>query len=288
MKKLISFVASALMAHSAFAADTKPLTIDVYNAAPSSFGVTSTLVYGETEAMVIDAGFTKADALRIAAKVFDSNKELNSIFISQADPDYYFGAETLHAIFPNAEIITTPAVQKALEKKMPSKVEFWGPKMGANAPLKPIVPKIYTKPSLTIDGQTIEIRGTEGILAHRPYLWIPSSKVILGNIGVFGNMHLWMADAQSDESQEAWKQQLNEMIALKPAMVIPGHMSQGTPTTADTIQHSLDYINAFQKAKEDSNNSAELIKTLTAKFPNAQGALNLEIAAKVHKGEMEW
>ena len=288
MKKLITFAASALIAHSAFAADKKPLTLDVYNAVPSSFSVNSTVVYGETEAMVIDAGFTKADALRIAAKVLDSKKELKTIFISQADPDYYFGSETLHNIFPKADIITTPAVQKVIEEKMAGKLAFWGPQMGANAPLNPIVPAAYTKSTLILDGQTIEIRGTEGILAHRPYLWIPSNKAILGNVAIFGNMHLWMADAQSDESQAAWQAQLKEMLALKPITVVPGHMTQGTELTANNINFSLNYITAFQKAKKDSKDSAEFIKTMTAKYPNTQGALNLNIAAKVHKGEMKW
>lgn len=288
MKKLITLAASALIAHSALAADTKTLTLDVYNAAPSSFGVTSTVVYGETEAMVIDAGFTKADALRIAAKVLDSKKELTTIFISQADPDYYFGAETLHDIFPKADIITTPAVKKVIEEKMAGKLAFWGPQMGANAPVNPIVPAAYTQSSLMVDGQTIEIRGTKGVLAHRPYLWIPSNKAILGNVAVFGNMHLWMADAQSDASQAAWKAQLQEMLDLKPTTVVPGHMAQGTALTADNIRFSLDYINAFQTAKKDSKDSAEFIQTMTAEYPEAQGALNLNIAAKVHKGEMTW
>lgn len=288
MKKLITLAASALIAHSAFAADTKPLTLDIYNAAPGSFGVTSTLVYGETEAMVVDAGFTKADALRIAAKVLDSNKELKTIFISQADPDYYFGAETLHTIFPKADIITTPAVKAAIEQKLAGKLAFWGPQMGANAPVNPIVPTAYTQSTLTVDGQTIEIRGTEGVLASRPYLWIPANKAILGNVAVFGNMHLWMADAQSDETQAAWKAQLQEMLALKPTTVVPGHMTQGTELTADNITFSLNYITDFQKAKKNSKDSAELIKTMSAKYPDAQGALNLNIAAKVHKGEMKW
>ncbi len=288
MKKLMTLAASALIAHSAFAADTQPLTLDVYNANAGSFGVTSTLVYGKTEAMVIDAGFTKADALRIAAKVLDSKKELKTIFISQADPDYYFGAETLHDIFPKADIITTPAVKKVIEEKLAGKLAFWGPKMGANAPVAPIVPTAYTQPTLTVDGQTIEIRGTEGVLAHRPYLWIPANKTILGNVAVFGNIHLWMADAQSDESQAAWKVQLQEMLALQPSMVIPGHMTAGSNMDSSAIAYSLDYITAFQKAKKDSKDSAGLIKTMTAKYPEAQGALNLDIAAKVHKGEMTW
>ena len=38
-------------------------------------------------------------ALRIAANVLDSGKELKTIYVSQADPDYYFGVETIKEIF---------------------------------------------------------------------------------------------------------------------------------------------------------------------------------------------
>ena len=69
----------------------QPLSVKVYNADGNSFNVNSTLVVGDKEAMVIDAGFTRADALRIAANVLDSGKQLKTIYVSQADPDYYFG-----------------------------------------------------------------------------------------------------------------------------------------------------------------------------------------------------
>ena len=288
MKKLIALAASTLITFSALAADKAPLTLDVYNAEASSFSVTSTVVYGDTEAMVIDSGFTRADALRIAAKVLDSGKALKTIFISQADPDYYFGAETLQKIFPDAEIITTPAVKEVIEKKLAGKVAFWSPKMGDNAPVNPIVPAVYNQSTLTVDGHVIEIRGTEGVLAHRPYLWIPENQAILGNVAVFGNIHLWMADAQSDESQAAWVTQLKEMLALKPAVVIPGHMTADTTADSSAITYTMDYITDFQQAKQESQNSAELIQAMSEKYPNAKGALNLNIAAKVHKGEMQW
>lgn len=122
MKKFTLIAASVLMASPVLAANHSPLTLEVYNADGNSFHVNSTLVYGETDAMVIDTGFTKADAMRIAAKVLDSGKTLKTIFISQADPDYYFGAETLHQQFPDAQIIATPAVQKLLKRNW---LESW-------------------------------------------------------------------------------------------------------------------------------------------------------------------
>lgn len=106
MNKLTLLTVSILVATSAQAANNEHLTLKVYNADSNSFNVNSTLVYGDTEAVVIDAGFTKADALRIAANVLDSGKNLTTIFVSQADPDYYFGVETLKHFFPDVKVIT--------------------------------------------------------------------------------------------------------------------------------------------------------------------------------------
>jgi glyoxylase-like metal-dependent hydrolase (beta-lactamase superfamily II) len=289
MKKLALLALSAFITHSAVAADKAPLTIDVYNAGGSSFSVNSTIVYGDTEVAVIDTGFTKADALRIVANVLDSQKELKTIFISQADPDYYFGAEVLHEYFPKADILATPAVVEVIKKKLDSKLAIWGPRMGVNAPVKPIIPTAYTKDSFTVDGYDIEIRGTTGLLAHRPYLWVPANKTILGNIAVFGNIHLWTADTQSDESQLAWISQLEGMLTLNPESVIPGHMKEGTALTVDNIKYSIDYLKYFKIAKESSKNSVELIEKISAKYPNLnKSSIALSIGAKVHKGEMKW
>jgi glyoxylase-like metal-dependent hydrolase (beta-lactamase superfamily II) len=288
MIRITTVAASLAIAFSAAQA-AQPLTVKVYNAAGASFNVNSTLVYGEKEAMVIDAGFTRADALRIAANVLDSGKQLTTIFVSQADPDYYFGVETLKDLFPQADVVTTPAVLDKLSAKMAGKVAFWGPKMGANAPRKPVAPRALTSNSLTLDGQTIEIRGTQGLLAHRPYAWIPSIKAVVGNIGVFGNMHVWTADTQTAAERAAWVAQLDEMAALKPELVIPGHMQAGTKVDASTITFTKDYLQIFEKNLAASKDSTALVNAMKQAYPQVtEGAMSLDIGAKVNKGEMKW
>ena len=183
----------------------QPLTVKVYNAEGNSFNVTSTLISGEKDAIVIDAGFTRADALRIAANVLDSGKKLTTVYVSQADPDYTFGVETLKEIFPQADVVTSRAVLDKLSAKLAGKLAFWGPKMGANAPRKPIVPRALEGTVLKLEDQIIEIRSTQGLLAHRPYAWVPSIKAIVGNIGVFGNMHVWTADRPSPSAPRGWR-----------------------------------------------------------------------------------
>ena len=267
----------------------QPLSVKVYNADGNSFNVNSTLVVGDKEAMVIDAGFTRADALRIAANVLDSGKQLKTIYVSQADPDYYFGVETLKEIFPQADVVTTPAVLEKINAKKAGKVAFWGPKMGANAPRSPVVPRALEGNTLTLDDQTIEIRGTQGVLAHRPYAWIPSIQAVVGNIGVFGGMHVWTADTQTAAERAAWVAQLDEMVALKPALVVPGHMKAGTPVDASNITFTKDYLQTFEKNLAATKSSAELVKAMQQAYPQlTDGAMSLDIGAKVNKGEMKW
>lgn len=279
---------SVIAAEGAGAQTAAPLTVKVYNAEAGSFHVNAIVVSGKTEALVIDTGFTRADALRVAANVLDSGKTLKTIFISNADPDYYFGAETLKGLFPQAQVLTTPAVREKIQAKLAGKVAFWGPKMGANAPREPIVPEAITGSKLTVDGEAVEVRGTTGELAHRPYVWIPSIKAIVGNIGVFGNLHVWTADTQKPGERKAWLAQLDEMQALKPALVVPGHMAAGTALDESAISYTRDYLVRFESELPKAQNGADLIATMQKAYPKAGLGIALDIGAKVNKGEMKW
>lgn len=269
-------------------APAAPLTVRIHNAEAGSFHVNAVVVSGKTEAMVIDSGFTRADALRVAANVLDSGKTLKTIFISNADPDFYFGAETLQGIFPHAQVLTTPAVREKIQAKLAGKLAFWGPKMGANAPKQPVVPESIHSTTLSVDGQTIEVRGATGELAHRPYLWIPSIRAIVGNIAVFGNLHVWTADTQKPSERQAWLAQLDEMLALQPTLVVPGHMAAGTATDASAITYTRDYLKRFEAELPKAASSAELIATMQQAYPKAGLGMALDIGAKVNKGEMAW
>jgi glyoxylase-like metal-dependent hydrolase (beta-lactamase superfamily II) len=279
---------AAVATGAAVAQAPAPLTLKVYNGDAGSFHVNAVVVSGKTEAIVIDSGFTRADALRVAANVLDSGKALKAIFISQADPDYYFGAEVLKSLFPDAKLLTTPAVRDKIQAKLAGKVSFWGPKMGTNAPHQPLVPEALAGTTLTVDGEAIEVRGTTGPLAHRPYLWIPSSRAILGDIAVFGGLHVWTADTQKPAERAAWRAQLDEMLALKPAIVVPGHMAAGTALDDSTIRYTQAYLQRFEAELPKAANAAALIATLQQAYPQAGLGIALDIGAKVNKGEMAW
>ena len=161
------------------------LSLQVYNADAGSFHVNAVLVSGKTDAVLIDTGFTQADAHRIAAMVLDSRKTLKTIYISQADPDFYFGGGILKTLFPEAALIASAPTVKKIKATLLTKLQVWGPRLGANAPTDVPVPEVMIGNTIMLEGQTLEIRGLDDSLPHRSYVWIPSLKAVVGGVNVF-------------------------------------------------------------------------------------------------------
>src|SRR5437868_3527742 len=122
-RSLPGLVAAAAITLTAAAhAQTAPLSLKVYNADADSFNVNSVLVMGKTDAVLLDTGFTRADAMRITAMVLDSHKTLKLIYISQPDPDYYFGVDVLMANFPDVKVVATAPTVRKIEATLPTKL----------------------------------------------------------------------------------------------------------------------------------------------------------------------
>lgn len=283
----LAAVAVALSATVA-GAQTAPLTLKVYNADADSFNVNSVLVAGKTDAVLLDTGFTRGDALRIAAMVLDSRKTLKTIYISQPDPDYYFGVDVLKSYFPDVKVVATAATVKKIEASLPTKLSFWPSKMGANAPKSVSLPEVLTGNTLTLENETLEIRGTDDRLPHRSYVWIPSIKAVVGGVNVFAGLHVWTADAASVEDRAAWSKKLEGIAALKPAVIVPGHSAPGSAQDVSQVAFTQTYLQRWDAELKKANDSATLINAMKAAYPTAGLGIALDIGAKVATGEMKW
>ena len=264
------------------------LSLQVYNADAGSFHVNAVLVSGKADAVLIDTGFTQADAHRIAAMVLDSRKTLKTIYISQADPDFYFGASALKKLFPEATLIASAPTVKKIKATLQTKLQVWGPRLGANAPTDVTVPGVMTGNTIMLEGQSLEIRGLDDFLPHRSYVWIPSLKAIVGGVNVFAGLHVWTADTQTAQERSEWSRKLGSMAALQPAIVVPGHMLPGQKQDASQLAYTQSYLTAFESALAKAQNSAALIEAMKTAYPSAGLMVALEIGAKVNKGEMKW
>ena len=267
----------------------QPLKTEVYNpGANGIFEVSSTLITGAHDAVLVDAQFSTVDAQKLVDLIKASGKRLTMIYISHGDPDFYFGLVALTAAFPEAKVLATTQTIAHIKETSAGKLQFWGPKLGIGAPSRIVIPEPIQGNQIELEGNKLEIVGLDGATPDRSFVWIPSLKTVLGGIPVFAGEHVWMADTQTPQSHADWLVTLDRIAALKPETVIPGHFRPGPPQNLDAVRFTADYIRAFDEETAKAKNADALIAALKQRYPDLGAVSSLELSAKVAKGEMKW
>ena len=252
------------------------------------FAVSSTLVTGAHDAVLIDAQFSTLDATRLVELIRASGKRLTTIYISHGDPDFYFGLETLHAAFPEAKILASAATIAHIVETKDKKLAYWGPILGAGAPKTVVVPEPLPGDRIELEGRSLEVIGLDGPTPDRTYVWIPSIRAIVGGIPVIAGEHVWMADTQTPESHAHWLAQLDDIRARKPERVIPGHYAPNAALDLAAVDFTAAYIRAYDEEAGKAKSSAALIDAMKGRYPDFGAMSSLELSAKVTTGEMRW
>ncbi len=267
----------------------QPLQVQVYNPGESAiFAVSSELLSGANDAVLVDAQFSTADAAKLVEMIKASGKKLTTIYISHGDPDFYFGLETLHAAFPDARIVATPQTVAHIQASKDEKLKIWGPQLGANAPAQEVVPSPLDGDTLQLEGQELKIIGLDGASPDRTALWVPSIRSVMGGVLVDAGSHVFMADTQTPQSHQDWLTALRQIQDMAPTRVIPGHYAQGAPQDLAAVEFTANYIRAFDEEAAKAKDSTALIAAMKQRYPGLQGEASLELSAKVAKGELPW
>jgi glyoxylase-like metal-dependent hydrolase (beta-lactamase superfamily II) len=280
---------AAMLGFTGHAAAASTLTLDVYNPGDKAiFPVSSVLVSGEKDAILVDAQFGKSQAEQVVEKIRASGKRLTTIYISHGDPDYYFGLDTLTRAFPDAKVLASQPTVDHIKHTVDGKLAFWGPKMGADVPAKTVVPGILKGDSLMLEGQKWQVVGLDGKQPDRSFVWIPSIKAVVGGVVVAENIHVWMADTQTPQSHADWLATLHSIESLKPNIIVPGHYLGESARSLAAVRFTAEYIQAFDEETAKAKDAAALIAAMKKRYPALGDESSLELSAKVAKGEMNW
>lgn len=248
---------------------------------------TAVLVMGEKDAILVDAGFTRADGHRLVAGVLDSGKRLTTVFVSHADPDFYFGLEAVVDAFPGVDVVATETVAQHIARSFEGKLQAWAD-LGANLPTRRIEIAPLSDAFLEIEGHRLELRGGSDALPDRHYLWSAEDRTIFGGVLIFQQEHVWTADTPTAEKRAAWVSLLDEMTELDPVQVIAGHRLPGAASDASAIEYTREYLHAFEQVLAEAEDAAAATGELVARYPESGMLIAAQIGPKVARGEMTW
>ncbi|MEP7352022.1 MAG: MBL fold metallo-hydrolase [Acidobacteriota bacterium] len=231
------------------------------------YDVNSTMISGEKDMIVIDPQFSLSEAHKLAAEILESKKNLTTIYITHPHPDHLFGLAVLHQAFPDAKILALPATVNGAKTGWPNRQKFWFATYGNNIPgPEPVLPEELTVPYLTLEGEqfpvTGPVPGSDG--AGNSFVWVPSLKAVITGDIVFDHVYFGVT---RDKAREDWSKTIEQLLALKPEIIVPGHQGPGATRNQASIAWMKKYMADWDANFKKSKNAAEMKANVLKQYP---------------------
>ena len=231
--------------------------------------ITSTLIFGEHDAVLVDAMGTVAEAEALADWVALHNRNLETIYITHAHFDHFYGLSVLLDRFPGARAIATPKAVEGIQMYLSPPVQRLARRMfPGQVPTKLVPPEPYEHDTFTLEGH--ELRIIEQGRTDSPdstSLYVPSIGLIVAGDVVYNQCRMYVGDT-TPESRKNWIAALDRLEALNPTMVVAGHKKPGAPDSPSAIEHTKRYLQDFDRVQKTAKSDLDLFDQMTELYPH--------------------
>jgi glyoxylase-like metal-dependent hydrolase (beta-lactamase superfamily II) len=253
-----------------FTAPEKPMTAErvrPFGPPPAYDPSTSTLIFGENDAVLVDTLMTVAEAEALANWVALHHRKLTTIYITHGHFDHFAGLSVLLQRFPDARAIATPKSVELMRKQselMPFLRKRWPDQL----PTRIVLAEPYADSVFALEGhelRIIEQGRTDAV--DTTSLHVPSIDLVVGGDVFYNQCHMYVGDTTA-ESRANWITALDRLAALNPKIAIAGHKKPGAPDTPKVIEASKRYLTDFGRLREATSSDRELYDAMTDLYPD--------------------
>jgi glyoxylase-like metal-dependent hydrolase (beta-lactamase superfamily II) len=265
-RAVVSIVVVAVMGATTAAQSTFTLKVHT-GRGQVGYDVNSTMIIGERDILLIDPQFSLSEAHKLAAEILESKKRLATIYSTHAHPDHLFGLAVLKQAFPEAKIVALPATVTAAKTGWPARQKFWVATYGNNIPgPEPVLPEELATPVLTLEGEEFPItggvQGADG--PGNSFVYVPSLKAVITGDIVFDRAYFGVP---RDAARQNWLKTIEQITALTPAVIIPGHEGPGATRDMRSIEFMKKYIADWDANVARSKTAAEMRANVLKQYP---------------------
>src|ERR1700735_4492950 len=231
--------------------------------------ITSTLIFGDADAVLVDAMTTVAEAEALADWIALHNRNLETIYITHAHFDHLYGRSILLDRFPGARAIATPKTLNAMQMSFTPPVERLARRLfPGQLATKFVAPQPYEHDTFTLEGRELRIiEQGHTDSADTTSLYVPSIGLIVAGDVVYNQCRMYGGD-RAPESSKNWIAGIDRLAALNPAIVVAGHKKPGAPDSPSTIQDTKRYLQDFDRVQRAATSDQERFDQTTELYPH--------------------
>jgi glyoxylase-like metal-dependent hydrolase (beta-lactamase superfamily II) len=230
---------------------------------------TATLIYGRTDALLVDAFLSDAQTAELADWIVATGKRLSTIYITHAHPDHFFGLKLLRDRFPGARAIAAPQVVDAMRTALaPESVENWRRRFPGLVPASLV-------PAERLEGNEFDLEGNRIVVVdightdtdNTTCLHVPLIGLVIAGDAIYNGTHPYLAESDGQGLLD-WLDAIDKIEALKPQAVVVGHGPLDPDNSPRHIRETRSYIQDFVRVDAEAKTARELYDRMLALYPD--------------------
>jgi glyoxylase-like metal-dependent hydrolase (beta-lactamase superfamily II) len=247
----------------------------------------STLIYGEHEAVLVDTFLTVDQIKGLADAIVASGKTLKAIYVTHAHGDHFFGLKILQDRFPDMKALATPEVVAKMKLQItPEKLNDRWRKLFPDQ-----IPDVISVAD-PLQANAIDLEGNKLVIVRLGHtdtddttcLHVPSIGLVLAGDAVYNGIHPFLNESNRRNRLE-WFAALDKIDALKPSAVVAGHKIPATDDNPRIVRETRQYLRDFIRLNDATKSARELYDQMLALYPDRANPGSLWSAAAVAKAE---
>jgi glyoxylase-like metal-dependent hydrolase (beta-lactamase superfamily II) len=235
----------------------------------------STLIYGEKEALLVDTPMTSSynDALAtwIESKL-GGTRTLTKIYITHGHADHFLGITFLRKRFPNVQAIATSGTIDHMKEQLEPQ-DFnarWATYFPGQIPeLADVeIAEPLTSDEILLEGHVLKVIELGFTDTHASTaLFVPEIGLAVCGDAVYGDVHPFLVEANTHEKRQEWIKALETIKALQPKIVVAGHKQLDGIDSPESLDKTINYIRDFESIiTEGPKTSRELFDRVMEKY----------------------
>jgi glyoxylase-like metal-dependent hydrolase (beta-lactamase superfamily II) len=233
--------------------------------------ITSTLIMGRHDAVLIDPPLTTTQAVEIGDWIAASGRELRQIYITHGHGDHWFGAIPLLHRFPGITVRATEGTAKLMEAQNDPRfrAEFWDRVFPGQLPTGELDVTVVDQRGFELDGVAllpVEVGHTD--TDATTMLHVPEMGLLVAGDVVYNGVHLYLTESGGVTGIDEWLAALDIAESLRAATVIAGHKDPRAFDNPSQIDATRRYLTDARRLLESSESAQEFYEAMLRLHPN--------------------
>ena len=231
--------------------------------------LSSTLIFGAQDAILVDPPFTRTLILSVGDRVERSGRRLAYIYATHGHGDHWFGTGELARRFRGVTVYATEGTIEVMRQQVgPSREQLFDRIFPGQIPETPVLAEPVPAQGFRLEGNPVAAVETGHTDTDKTsVLHVPSIGLVVAGDVAYNGVHQYILEGGHGGLRE-WLRALDQVAGLHPRAVVAGHKNKNRPDDPAILDETRQYLQDVIRLLDDKPTAREFYDQMTGLYPD--------------------